>query len=187
MRKLRLAAIATAAVLIGALAAQAQVTSSGTMGVTASVQASISLVISQATGGVALTGTWPNTSLGFGTVTAYASTCGTTPVVTNGVTCTVDSNNMKISTPIHVTVLKAHTGSSNYTLKAKLNEAPAGSIKWKVGASADLGTDDTNVTTSGSYGAAGVDQTVEITVPLSTDLASNGSIGKTITFTAVAN
>jgi hypothetical protein len=169
------------AFLAAGSALMGQVTASGTLNITGSVDPSISLTFISDGAGVPLTGSGTDTAtLPFGTVKAfgYAGGTGITQALVGGSTPTAFS----VASPVGVQVLKANSASATYTLSAGLGTADALNI-WSVDA-VNVGTGTPTITVTGAYGSA-VSHTVKITVPLTN--ASILSLVNSIGFVATAN
>ena len=167
-----LVAIAAAFVSPSAKATSA----TGTVAVTATTVASVSLTFVTDGAGITLgsSGTSAAT-VAFGSVQAYG---GAVPA---GVTKTVNgTTNWSLSTPVDVVVQVANQTSSNYTLTAAIQTADATNT-WALGATA-LGTAAATLTSTGAYGSTAY--TFKLTIPF-TEPA--GTISNTINFTATAN
>ena len=148
----------------------------GTVTVTATTVASISMTFQTDGSGITLgsAGT-AAANVAFGSVQAYGGS------VPPGVTKTVNgTTNWSLSTPIDVVVQLANQSSSNYTLTAALQNADSTNT-WLLGA-ASLSTSAATLTSTGAYGTTAY--TVTLTIPFS---AAAGAISNTINFTATAN
>ena len=174
--KLILATVLSVFTLSGV--ANAQVSGSGTMGVTATVQGSINLTFITDASGLAVTGTTTSTaSLPFGTVSMYG---GTVPA---NVTKTVNGIvSFALATPFDVRVDLANSPSTTYTLAATLSTADAINT-WLIGAVNISSGTSTTITSSGAYASA-VPYTLNVSVPAS---AAAGLITNTMNFAATAN
>jgi hypothetical protein len=172
--------ILTTVVSIFALSgvANAQVSGSGTMGVTATVQGSINLTFVTDASGLAVTGTTTSVaSLPFGTVQMYGGTVPTNVAKTlNGVA------SFLLSTPFDVRVDLANSPSTTYTLAATLSTADAINT-WLIGATNISTGAPTSITATGAYATA-VPYTLNLTIPAS---ASAGLITNSMNFAATAN
>jgi hypothetical protein len=173
----RLQALALAVLAAGFTAPFAGATSAtGTIAVTATTVASVSLTFVSDGAGITLgsSGTSAAT-VAFGSVEAYGGT------VPSGVTKTVNgTTNWSLSTPIDVVVQVANQTSSNYTLTAAL-QTTDGTNTWQLGATS-LSTTAATLTSTGAYGSTAY--TYKLTIPFS---AAAGAISNTINFTATAN
>lgn len=168
--------IAAALMMMSSFAA-AQVTSGGTLAVTATVNGTINLVFNSATGGVPLGNSGTNAaSLAFGTVQAFGGTLAT------GVTRTVGTGNFTVSSPFNVNVAKANLTSANYTLKANLTTADTTNT-WQVGGVTVASGTPATITGTGAFDSDNL-FTLALTIPFS---ATGTSISNTINFTAQAN
>jgi hypothetical protein len=151
-------------------------TGSGTLGVTATVQGSISLTFVTDVSGLVVTGTGTSTaSLPFGNVSMYS---GTVPA---NVTKTVTGvTSFSLATPFDVRVDLANSASTTYTLTATL--ATVDSINtWWIGA-IDMSAGAPHALTAAGVFGTDVPYTLKLTVPAS-ELA--GLITNSIGFTAV--
>ena len=149
---------------------------SGTLGVTATVQGSISLTFVTDASGLAVTGTGTSTaSLPFGNVSMYS---GTIPA---HVTKTVnDTTSFDLSTPFDVRVDLANSASTAYTLNATLATADSTNV-WSIGATDISSAGPFALTAAGVYGTA-VPYTLKIRVPA---VATAGLISNSIGFSAI--
>jgi hypothetical protein len=165
--------VLSAFALIGAANAQ---TGSGTLGVTATIQGSISLTFVTDASGLAVTGTGTSAaSLPFGTVSMYS---GSVPAnVTKTVTGTTS---FSLSTPFDIHVDLANSASTAYTLNATLATADAINV-WSIGATDISSAGPFALTAAGVYASA-VPYTLKITVP-ATEAAV--TISNSINFTAI--
>lgn len=174
-RKLSLAIIV--AIAAGFVSPCAKATSAtGTVAVTATTVASVSLTFVTDGAGITLGSSGTSaTTVAFGSVQAYG---GSVPA---GVAKTVNgTTNWSLSTPVDVVVEVANQTSSNYTLTAALQTAD-GTNTWLLGATS-LSTTAATLTSTGSYGSTAY--TFKLTIPFS---AAAGAISNTINFTATAN
>jgi hypothetical protein len=149
---------------------------SGTVAVSATTVASVSLTFVTDVAGIALgsSGTSAAT-LAFGSVQAYG---GSVPA---NVTKTVNgTTNWSLSTPFDVVVQVANQTSTNYTMTAALQTADATNT-WALGAT-NLSTTAATLTSTGAYGSTAY--TFKLTVPMT---AAAGAISNTLNFTATAN
>jgi hypothetical protein len=171
--RLILASVLSAFALAGVANAQ---TGSGTLGVTATVQGSISLTFVTDASGLAVTGTGTSTaSLPFGAVSMYAGT------VPTHVTKTVHgATSFDLSTPFDVRVDLANSASTTYTLTATLATSDAVNT-WSIGATDISSAGPFALTAAGVFGTA-VPYTLKLTIPAS-EVA--GLITNSIGFTAV--
>src|SRR5271154_6986398 len=139
----------------------AQVTSGGTLGVTADIQGSINLIFSTATSGFAVTGTGTATaSLPFGNVQMYGGT-----VPTNVTRTLTGKTAFTLSTPINVEVDLANQASDNYSLLGTLASADAVNT-WTFNAIAVTSAGATPQVTAGTYGSA-APYVFAVTIPAS--------------------
>ncbi len=160
----------------GLLNAQAGVSGSGTLGVTANLQSSILLTFSAATSGAAITGTGTSAgSLAFGTVQMYGGS------VASGVTRTLTgTTGFTLSTPINIQVQVANSASAAYTLAAVLTTADAVNT-WTFNG-VILSATTASITVAGLYGTT--PYPFVLGVPAS---EATSSISNTINFTATTN
>ncbi len=149
---------------------------SGTVAVSATTVASVSLTFVSDASGITLGGTGTSAAtVAFGSVQAYGGS------VPTGVTKTVNgTTNWSLSTPLDVVVQVANQTSANYTLTAALQTADTTNT-WALGATS-LSTTAATLTATGAYGST--PYTFKLTVPFS---AAAGAISNTMNFTATAN
>jgi hypothetical protein len=154
----------------------AATSTTGTVAVSATTVASISLTFASDGSGISLGSSGTSAvTVAFGSVQAYGGS------VPTGVTRTVNgTTNWSLSTPIDVVVQVANQSSSNYTLTAGLQNSDATNT-WQIG-STTLSTSASTLTSTGTYGTTAY--TYKLTIPFS---ATAGSISNTINFTATAN
>jgi hypothetical protein len=162
------------AALVGVPASATNAT--GTVAVTATTVASVSLTFVTDGAGITLGGSGTSAAtIAFGSVQAYG---GSVPAnVTKAVNGTT---NWSLSTPFDVVVQVANQTSSNYTLTAALQAADATNT-WALGAT-NLSTTPATLTSTGAYGSTAY--TFHLTIPFS---EAAGAISNTINFTATAN
>jgi hypothetical protein len=168
-------AVLVACTAMGGVPASAT-NATGTVAVTATVAASVSLTFVTDGAGITLGGTGTSAAtIAFGSVQAYGGGLpgGVTKLV-NGTT------NWSLSTPLDVVVQVANQTSSNYTLTAALQSADATNT-WQLGATS-LTTTAATLTSTGAYGST--PYTFKLTIPFS---EAAGAISNTITFIATAN
>jgi hypothetical protein len=151
-------------------------TGSGTLGVTATIQGSISLTFSTNVSGLAVTGTETSTaSLAFGNVSMYSGTVPANVTKTvNGVT------SFDLSTPFNICADLANSGSTAYTLNATLAVADAVNA-WSINAT-DISTGGVFALTAAGVYATDAPYTLKIRVPAS---LAGGVISNTINFSVV--
>jgi hypothetical protein len=156
--------------------ASAQVTSTGTLTVTATVASSIGLTFETDGSGVALTGAGTSAAtLGFGTVSAFGT------IGTANVTRTVAAADFTVSTPFGVKVVRANSTSADYSLTAALGVADATNT-WTVDTT-DLTTGNQTLGSNYTYGSA-VSHSMKLKVPFT---AASGAVSRAVNFTATAN
>jgi hypothetical protein len=155
----------------------AATTASGTVGVTATVVSSMSLVFSTDASGITLGSSGTSAvTIAFGSVQAFGGS------VPTGVTRTVNgTTNWKLATPFDVVVAIANQTSANYTLTAQLNSSDAVNT-WQLGATTITSGGAATLTATGAYGTTVY--TLNLTIPF-TEAA--GAISNTINFVATAN
>ncbi|HLX00301.1 MAG TPA: hypothetical protein VKR82_16800 [Candidatus Acidoferrales bacterium] len=173
--KLITLALLAIAVSFGVQPAHATV-ATGTVAVSATVSASVSLTFVTDGSGILLGGTGTSAAtISFGAVQAYGG------VVPANVTKTLNgTTNWSLTTPFDVVVQVANQTSSNYTLTATLQSTDA-TNSWDIGATA-ITTTPATLTSVGTYGSTSY--TFKLTIPFS---AAASTISNTITFTATAN
>ncbi|MBV8281107.1 MAG: hypothetical protein JO347_03465 [Candidatus Eremiobacteraeota bacterium] len=170
------AALGIISLLAAPRAAQATITASGTLGVTATVASSINLVFDTDASGVTLGGTGTNAAtLGFGSVQAFGTAPGT------NINRATGASSFTVSTPFDVKVVEANSSSPNYTLTAQL--ASSDSNTWQVGGVPVTSGSAATITATGSYGGD-VAYTLALTIPFS---EAAGTISNTLNFVATAN
>lgn len=166
-------AVASATLLIAASAANAE-SSTGTLTVTGTVESAINLTIESAGGTTSGTGAAVTSALG--SINKY----GGSPT---GFALAKGASDWTLSSTVDVKVEKANLTSSDYTLVASLESAPATGVAWKLGGntlSADVGA---TLTSTGTYALAG-SYSWDIVVA---DSAAAAAIDNAITFTATSN
>ncbi len=175
MKKVTLLTLLFAGMLLMPVLSKAQLTASGALAVSATVDSTISVVFNSNGSGVALSGAGTNAaSLNLGNISAYGA-------LSPNVTRTVGATNFTVSTPFDINVQKSNGASANYSLTAQLQSADAVN-SWALGAQAITNGSAATLTSSGSYGLA--TYTLNLTVPLA---SAAGSISNTINFVATAN
>ncbi len=174
-QKLLIATLIVTAIF-GIVPSASATSATGTVAVTATTVASVSLTFVTDGAGITLSGTGTSAAtIAFGSVQAYG---GAVPAnVTKAVNGTT---NWSLSTPFDVVVEVANQTSSNYTLTAALQTADATNT-WALGAT-NLSTTAATLTSTGAYGSTAY--TFKLTIPFS---AAAGAISNTINFTATAN
>jgi hypothetical protein len=167
-----LASVLSAFALTGVANAQ---TGSGTLGVTATVQGSLSLTFSTNASGMAVTGTETSTgSLPFGNVSMYSGTVPANVTKTvNGVT------SFDLSTPFNICADLANSISTAYTLNATLATADAVNA-WFINAT-DISSGGVFALTAAGVYATDAPYTLKIRVPATL----TGVISNSINFTVV--
>jgi hypothetical protein len=181
------AVVATFWVASPVLKADGSVTSSGTLGVTATVDPCISLTFVSHGSAIALgsSGTSAAT-LGFGTVGAYIAnpTSGVTQALVGG--SGYSATAFSLTTSFDVQVLASNTGSVNYSLSAALNTADAVNA-WTLNSVA-LTTTPQQVVATGSYTAVtNLPFVLQIPFTENTGVGSTVSISNQVNFVATAN
>jgi predicted secreted protein len=150
-------------------------TSSGTLTVTGTIEASISLTVESAGGTTSGTGTDAATSA-LGSISKFGS-------APTGFTLARGAGNWTLSSTAGIEVDKANLTSTDYTLTAQLGSAPASGVTWKLNGSTLGDASMTTLTSTGTYGSTG-SYSWDIVVA---DSASAAAIDNAIQFTATAN
>ena len=153
----------------------AQDTASGTLTVTGTVVSSISLTIDSAGGTFTQGGT-------AAAVTDLGSISKFGPVPT-GFTRATTANTWTLSSNIGVTVRKANSISTAYTLNAKLATAPATGVIWTVNAFALNASTVTAMTAAGAWGTS---PTYAWTLQIPDSMATASAIDNVIEFSAIS-
>jgi hypothetical protein len=153
----------------------AQDTASGTLTVTGTVESSISLTIDSAGG----------TFTGAGTSTASSdlgsiSKFGALPTA---FTRTTTPTTWTLASSIGVTVVKANSISTAYTLNAKLATAPATSVIWQVHAKTLNAATVTALTAAGVWGST---PTYVWTIEIPDSLPTGSAIDNVVQFSAIS-
>jgi hypothetical protein len=158
--------------------ANAQVTSTGNLGVTANIEGSINLLFSTATGGFAVTGTGTATaSLPFGNVQMYGGT-----VPTNVVRTLTGKTAFTLTTPVNVEVDLANSTSATFGVLVNLNAADAvNTWAFNTVAVTDIGA--VQQVTLATYQTA-TPYNLAVTIPANN---TSGSLANTLIFLATAN
>jgi hypothetical protein len=169
------------AALLGVVAfagsASAQDTATGTLSVTGTVVSSISLTIDSAGGG---------SQSGMGTsaaTTALGSISKFGGVVPANFTRTITATDWTLSSTVGVTVTKANSISTAYTLNAKLSTAPATGVLWNVNAVLLNATTAQALTAAGVWGST---PTYAWTITIPDALPTASAINNTIMFDAIS-
>jgi hypothetical protein len=156
--------------------AGAQDTATGTLAVTGTVVSSISLTIASAGGsGQSGMGTSAATT-GLGSISKFGA-------LPTNFTRTVSATDWTLSSTIGVTVTKANSISTAYTLNAKLSTAPATGVVWKVNAVTLNATTAQALTAAGVWGSTPTyawDLVIDDAVPTAS------SIANTVMFDAIS-
>lgn len=158
--------------------ANAQITSGGTLGVTANIEGSINLLFSTATGGFAVTGTGTATaSLPYGNVQMYGGT-----VPTNVVRTLTGKTAFTLTTPVNVEVDLANSTSATYGVLVNLTTTDAVNT-WTFNSIAVTDIGIVPQVTLADYGSA-IPYNLAVTIPASN---TSGSLTNSLIFTATAN
>jgi hypothetical protein len=172
--------IAFGAAVIGAMAlagvAGAQDTATGTLAVTGTIVSSISLTIDSA-GGSGQTG------MGTRAATTNLGSVSKFGALPANFTQVRGASSWTLSSSIGVTVVKANSISTAYTLNAKLATAPTAGIAWKVNAFTLNAATDTALTAAGAWGSTPTyawDIVIQDSVPTAT------ALDNTIMFDAIS-
>jgi len=183
MKKLLLSALTGVAMMMTLSNLSAQVTSSGSMGVSGTIDPTISLTFASDASGLALSsGTGTSTAtLAFGHISAYGYSAP------SGVTQTVNgtagsATAFAVATPFDVLVMEANSSSTNYTLTAELNSADTTNT-WTIDGTTVTSGSPASITASGTYDSAG-SHTLKVSIPFTN---TSGSINNAINFVATAN
>lgn len=150
-------------------------TATGALTVTGTVESSINLTIESAGGTTSGTGTSAATSA-LGSFSKYGS-------APTGFTLARGASNWTLSSTVGVQVDKANLTSTDYTLTAQLDSAPASGITWKLNGSSLSDSAATTLTSTGTYGSTG-SYSWDIVVA---DSAAAAAIDNVISFTATSN
>ena len=158
--------------------ANAQVQSTGNLGVTANIEGSINLLFSTATSGFAVTGTGTATaSLPFGNVQMYG---GTPP--TNVIRTLTGKTAFTLTTPVNVEVDLANSTSTSFGVLVNLTSADAVNT-WSFNSIAVTDIGAVQQVTLATYGAA-TPYNLAVTIPANNN---SGSLTNTLIFLATAN
>ena len=175
MKKTIAVAVAIAAITIASNVSAADAT--GTLAVTGTVESSIFLTIESAGGTTSGMGT-AAASTDLGTIAKYGTSAPT------GFTLTRGASNWTLSSTVGVRVVKANLTSTDYTLGAELQSAPASGIVWKLnGSTLPKGASPATLTSTGTY-ASTASYSWDIVVA---DSAAAAAIDNTILFSASSN
>ncbi len=167
-------AVVAAGMMMFAAVASAD-TSSGTLEVTGTVASSINLTIESAGGTTSGTGTAAATSA-LGSIAKYSA-------APTGFTMARGASDWTLSSTVGVKVDKANLTSTDYTLTAELQSAPASGIVWKLNGSTLSDSAASTLTSTGTYGSTG-SYSWDIVVA---DSAAAAAIDNIISFTATSN
>jgi hypothetical protein len=170
------AALIVSMAVVSPATLEGQSTSTGTLTVSATIEASVALTFESDPSGVALSGSGTSAAtLALGTVSAYGT------IGTAGVTRTVGASDFTVSSPFGARVDEANSTSASYTLAVAL-AASDPTNTWRVN-STTLTTSNQTLGSSYGYGSA-VAHVIYLTVPFS---ASAGAVSRVLNFTATAN
>ena len=165
--------------LVAALAVptfmQAQDTASGTLQVTGTVVSSISMTIESA-GGTFSQGGTDAALTDLGSISKFGA-------LPTDFTRTTTSSSWTLASSIGVTVEKANSASTAYTLNAKLSTAPASGVVWKVNAFTLNAATVTAMTAAGQWGTS---PTYSWSIEIPDALATASAIDNTIEFSAIS-
>jgi hypothetical protein len=176
MKKTMLSVIVFASLVLMSGKAWAQITSSGTLTVDATVASTINLTFVSDIAGVPLTGSGTNTAtLNFGTISEFG------PLSPN-VTRSIVGSNLTVRTPFDISVTESNVTSDSYTLTAQLTTTDA-TNSWAVDAFTLNSATPTTLTAAGVY-ATNAPHTLALTVPAA---EAAGAITNAINFVALAN
>ncbi len=154
---------------------QAQDTASGTLTVTGTVESSISLTIDSA-GGTFTQGGTDAALTDLGSISKFGALPTSFTRSTTATTWTLASD-------IGVTVTKANSASTAYTLNAKLSTAPATGVIWSVN---NFAINSATVTAMTAAGAWGSTPTYAWTIEIPDALPTASAIDNVIEFSAIA-
>lgn len=150
-------------------------TSSGSLTVTGTIASSISLTVESAGGSTSGTGT-AAVSSALGSIAKYGS-------APTGFTLARGASNWTLSSTVGVKVNKANLTSTDYTLAAQLDSAPASGVVWKLNGSSLSNSSGTTLTSTGTYGSTG-SYSWDIVIA---DSAAAAAMDNVINFTATSN
>ena len=153
----------------------AQDTASGTLNVSGMVASSISLTIDSAGGTFTGDGT-DAASSDLGTISKFGA-------VPTGFTRSTTSTTWTLASTIGVTVVKANSISTAYTLNAKLATAPATSVIWQVHAKTLNASTVTALTAAGVWGST---PTYVWTIEIPDSLPTGSEIDNIVQFSAIS-
>jgi hypothetical protein len=154
---------------------QAQDTASGTLQVTGTVVSSISMTIESA-GGTFSQGGTDAALTDLGAISKFGA-------LPTNFTRTTTSSTWTLASSIGVTVEKANSISTAYTLNAKLLTAPATGVIWKVN---DFTLNAATVTAMTAAGQWGTSPTYSWTIEIPDSLSTASDIDNTIQFSAIS-
>jgi hypothetical protein len=156
--------------------ASAQDTATGTLSVTGTIVSSISLTIDSAGGG-SQSGMGTNTaSTALGSISKFGA-------LPTNFTRVVGATDWTLSSTVGVTVTKANSISTAYTLNAKLSTAPTAGIVWKVNAVTLNATTAQALTAAGAWGST---PTYPWDLVISDSVATATPLANTIMFDAIS-
>jgi hypothetical protein len=184
MKKLLFSTLLSVAFMTTLSKLDAQPTSSGSFGMTGTIDPSICLTFIADGSGATLTsgGGTGTATLALGHIAAYGETPPTN--VTNTLNASgASATSFKVSTPVDVLVMEANTASANYTLTAELNSVDSTNT-WSVGGHEVTGASAAQITATGAYGTA-VSYAFAVSIPFSN--TASLSLSNTINFVATAN
>jgi hypothetical protein len=150
-------------------------TASASLSVTGTVASSITLTVESAGGTTSGTGTSAATTA-LGSISKFGS-------APTGFTLARGASNYTISSTVGAKCDKANLTSTDYTLTAQLESAPATGIAWKLNGNTLSDSAATTLTSTGTYASTG-SYSWDIVVA---DSAAAAAIDNTIVFTAVSN
>jgi len=171
--------IALGAAVLGiaafASSARAQDTSTGTLAVTGTIVSSISLTIDSAGGSPSGLGT-SAASTDLGNISKFGA-------LPTNFTMSRGASSWTLSSTIGVTVVKANSISTAYTLNAKLASAPTTGVAWTVNAVLLNATTAQALTAAGAWGSA---PTYPWTIVIQDSVATATPLANTIMFDAIS-
>ena len=157
-------------------AASAQDVATGTLAVTGTVVSSISLTIASAGGG-------SQTGMGTSAATTALGSISKFGAIPTNFTRTSTTTDWTLSSNIGVTVTKANSASTAYTLNAKLSTAPASGVVWKVASFTLNAATVVPLTAAGVWGST---PTYAWDLVIADALATASAIDNTIMFDAIS-
>lgn len=156
--------------------ASAQDTATGTLAVTGTIVSSISLTIASAGGG-------SQSGMGTSAATTALGSISKFGALPTNFTRVQGSTDWTLSSTIGVTVTKANSISTAYTLNAKLSTAPTAGIVWKVNAVTLNATTAQALTAAGAWGST---PTYAWDLVIADSVATATPLANTVMFDAIS-